>query len=544
MRYLLTLCLALSLGSCAGKNLPEPPQPINGRCGIVQDACLVGNPSGTGETAAPYGWMCLGRYGGMNDTCSVPTARIEKDEIFAGQNALEEKVKAAGPLRGFLTISDYSIVHPNCHPPDCHAILMRDSVLKMGVPEENVRVTPDFLDFMDPSYFRDTLVFNFPSAIARDLAFEELDIIRRRNNFLTVAAAGNTETNDDRRDLWYSNHPWWKTEENKPYPYWENAFAAFATGRFILAKYAKIAFDGTVVPLEGNVKCGLAKDSCYSIISSPENRRLGTSSASARLSALTFYLFQLWDTPREVVGVLNVCAEDVGDPGVDEEFGRGIVSVVCDTVQNRERRVVSSSMQVSNAASPVFAEMVGSRDVSGIMPQSLFSGQSPERFRPFYAFRGHTFRTATGHAGGRFSLGETDLFVSGGADYAPLGVRSSLLRVSRSPFAEFGTRRNLFSAGGHAVSLLGSYGYGGRNGLSVHAGHLGVRYERRFGSGALSLHAGYRRVRGTVGIPGHHLANAEPVAFADGNPEVRFSFSLGRPGSIDRTPAPTAARCC
>ena len=244
----------------------------------------------------------------------------------------------------------------------------------MGVPEENVRVTPDDFYSMDPSYFRDTLVFNFPNSIARNLLFEDLDTIRR-NNFLTVAAAGNTNTNDDRRDLWYPDHPWWITKGGPDM--WENAFAAFATGRFILAKYAKIASDGTVVPLEGNVKCGLAKDSCYSIISSPENRSFGTSSASARLSALTFYLFQLWDTPREVVGVLNVCAEDVGDPGVDEEFGRGIVSVVCDTVQNRERRVVSSSMQVSNAASPVFAEMVG----VAMSPESCRSPCSPDSRR-------------------------------------------------------------------------------------------------------------------------------------------------------------------
>ena len=69
--------------------------PVHGQCGTLQDACLLGDPSGTGDTSSPYQWTCLGRYGGTNDSCSVPTARIEADEVFAGQNALEEKVKTA-----------------------------------------------------------------------------------------------------------------------------------------------------------------------------------------------------------------------------------------------------------------------------------------------------------------------------------------------------------------------------------------------------------------------------------------------------------------
>ena len=53
MKRLLTLCLALSLGGCAGRNAPELPQPVNGRCGIMQDACLLGDPSGTGDITPP-----------------------------------------------------------------------------------------------------------------------------------------------------------------------------------------------------------------------------------------------------------------------------------------------------------------------------------------------------------------------------------------------------------------------------------------------------------------------------------------------------------
>ena len=288
--------------------------------------------------------------------------------------------------------------------------------------------------------------------------------------------------------------------------------AFLGTGKVLLAKYALQNSDGTIVPYEGNVKCGTVMEYCYSILA-PEGQDWGTSGASANLSALTFYLFQLWNTPEEVVGVLNVCTEDIGEPGIDEEFGRGIVSVVCDTVQGRERGVVADSMVVSGV-SPVMAHMTGT--------QPVLNG-----FRPLYAFRGSSSETATGYLGGQFSGGGTDLFVSGGADYAPFGVYSSLLRSSRKPFVEFGSRRSVFSRGAHTVFLLGAYGYGGGSGLSAHTGHLAARYERRFVSGVLSLHAGYRQIRGRVGIPGHREANAEPVLFTDGHPEVTFLFSVG-----------------
>ena len=153
--------------------------------------------------------------------------------------------------------------------------------------------------------------------------------------------------------------------------------------------------------------------------------------------------------------MLNVCAEDVGEPGVDEEFGRGIVSVVCDTVQNREVGVVADSMKMYNA-SPVLTQMTGNYVATRPVPQSLSAlpELSPVRFRPFYAIRGHDLRTVTGHLGGQFSVKRTDLFVSGGADYAPLGVRSSLLYAARTPFMELGARRVLFSRSAHTRFLF------------------------------------------------------------------------------------------
>ena len=141
----------------------------------------------------------------------------------------------------------------------------------------------------------------------------------------------------------------------------------------------------------------------------------------------------------------------------------------------------------------------------------------------------HTFETATGYLGGQFSLRGTDLFVSGGADYSPLGVRSSLLHTARTPFTEFGVRRNLLSSGGHRISLLGSYGYSERNSMSAHVKYVGGRYGYRFSpASALSLYAGHRSVHGSLGIPGYRRAGADVVPFTDSTPEVRLAFTLNR----------------
>ena len=334
------LCLMSLWAGCSSKARPQPPEPPaaqDGRCGYAQNHCLLGTPSDTGDTTAPYEWVCLGVYGGAETPCSVPVAALtDEDEFFAGDNDLVTRVKAAGPLKGKLVIFDPTVNDEGL----THASGMRQIVMDIGVPEENLAMTDVSNDFFVLDEWRDTLdqtlVIGHPTSYASDIGDRSL-LFMQEHDILHVAAAGNAGDAGGiwvGFDLWYPEHPWWEDKS------WANSFEAFATGKLIIATWAKVDERGNISrnfsPDDPNapVRCGLAMEYCYSV--REHSGWGGTSSAASALSALSFYLSQLWETPQEVVGVLNVCAEDIGEPGIDEEYGRGIVSVVCDTVRNRE----------------------------------------------------------------------------------------------------------------------------------------------------------------------------------------------------------------
>ena len=521
-RVLILIAMLIGAG-CAGNGpAATPPHAVDGLCGIDRGTCRIGSPVGAGGTSPPYEWSCSGQYGGTPAPCSVPHAETAEGEVFAGKNALEERLKAAGPLRGFLRIEDPTLSHPNCEPIWCHYHSMKRAAVDMGIPEENISMPPD--DYhSDPAFRAQVRVAAYPTAVLFERDWFPGIGESWHIGILHVAAAGNTAQDAIDRRLWYPDNQHWV--ENAEWRWWDTAMDSFATGRVIMAKYVVQKPDGTVEPLEQNVKCGIVGEYCYSVIHDPydsalgdlepvaETSRVGTSSASVRLASLAFYLSQLWETPQEIVHVLNVCAEDAGEPGIDEEYGRGVVAVVCDTVQQRERTAVGDSVRTSYVGSPVLDQMVRAA------PQS-------ERFRPFHAVRGWSLRTMTGYAGGSFAVHGTRLFVSGGAEYRPFGVRSSMLHDRRTPFGEIGARRRLFTNGDHGIDAAGSYGYSRAGSLSLAVARTGVRYAVHRGDGSLSVYSGLRLAYGALGIPGYQFAGARPVAFAEALPESRIDFRL------------------
>ena len=88
-----------------------------------------------------------------------------------------------------------------------------------------------------------------------------------------------------------------------------------------------------------------------------------------------------------------------------------------------------------------------------------------------------------------------------GQSYLPLGVRSSVFGSDRTPFMEFGTEQTVLEGDSYGLSLLGTYGYSGRGNIFARVAHLGAQYRHRSPHGTFSLHAGYRQIQGTIGIP-------------------------------------------
>ena len=82
--------------------------------------------------------------------------------------------------------------------------------------------------------------------------------------------------------------------------------------------------DGTVVAEYRCLMCGDTMEQCFAVEQS------GITSASApALSAAVFHLFQTYEDAEDVVHALKSCATDIGEPGVDREFGQGLVDFRC-----------------------------------------------------------------------------------------------------------------------------------------------------------------------------------------------------------------------
>ena len=334
-------------------------------------------------------------------------------------------------------------------------------------------------------------------------------------DILFVTGTGNSCATDSCGGrLWFPENDWWADKPDR----WDNLFRSFATGKFIIARYAQKDDSGNIVAAADNTDlCGHTMEYCYSVLENPRLEGVSASRAAVRLGGIAFYLFQLWDTPAEVVETLNVCAEDVGAPGPDEEFGRGIVSLVCDRVQTREVRTAVESLS-SYGVSPVVGQMLTDGQPRFYPPTSV-SVSLPLNLKPFVSF--DRYRMA-GHLGAGFTVKRTDLYLAGGSDYAPLGLRSSLIPVDRSPFVEVGAKRGL--AGG--LSALGTYGHSAGDYVTANVVNVALRYARPVAGATLSVHAGYRGVLGLMGIPGYREAGAAKVRFTTGHPEVRFSVTL------------------
>ena len=293
----------------------------------------------------------------------------------------------------------------------------------IGIPEKNIAFFPFFpntLKKFPKSLIQEARVMHIPLFVPFR---EEQTLYTEKENILFVAAAGNTYSANDDRDLWNVEHSYWQGDNMAKY---DNAFVSLNAGRTIMATSATTTEEGDIIPSELVVQCGDIAEWCFTVL--PESY---TSGASARLAAMAFYLAQLYPTAEEIVETMNVCAIDIGEPGIDREFGRGLANIVCAPVFEKE---LEAAMQVSSvtAHSPTLERMLASsKEDCGCV--SLFSSVS------------HGFGTTVGHVGMSLSGGIT---VLAGTGFAPIGVESTLFSETNL-FTEIGYKRSLFKKRDH-----------------------------------------------------------------------------------------------
>ena len=202
-----------------------------------------------------------------------------------------------------------------------------------GIADERILGTRGLLTHSSNASLRaETLVVNrsvFPAFRSEDS--EPI----ARNNIVFVGGTANVsrltvnkcdpEDMPD-RDLWRSDHSYYSCDGANNHGTYRGAMQAIATGKVLYATSADLRQDGSVEPHHRVIKCGDTMAYCFAVPRAGGNY---TSPATAKLSAAVFHLFQLYERAEDVVQALKRCTRDIGEPGVDREFGNGLVDFRC-----------------------------------------------------------------------------------------------------------------------------------------------------------------------------------------------------------------------
>lgn len=252
-------------------------------------------------------------------------------------------IKKQGGFRDTLIIGDLE-------PPDWHGSLMYATIHRIGgIPKKNIFFLREFLEpYRDDGnrglklltsgdmeeLRRATRVVHIPQTIPLRHEYDLPKIAS--NNIVFIWATGNMVGQPAKygRD-WHSLDHWFFGRDSETRQMYEDVMAIQGTGKVLAATSARVS-GNTVQPYSQVAQCGDIKEHCFTIL--PEHY---TSSASARLSAISFYLSQLFDNAEEVIEVLQTCAIDVGEHGIDREFGQGVVNLWCPQVLKKEMEIVS-----------------------------------------------------------------------------------------------------------------------------------------------------------------------------------------------------------
>ena len=276
-----------------------------------------------------------------NTAARTKKVRVTNTLRFPGLRDLIGRITDSGGHRGKLVLSELYGGEPF---ERSHAQAMHTYMKEEGVPEENIfvhgpGVTDNRLLTLDgllthpgnASLRAETLVVN-RSTLPAFLPYFT-DAIAE-HNIVLVAPTGNVDRYYENecdpedmpdRDMWNRNHSFHSCEGRDDSIY-RGAMQAIATGKALFATSADLQQDGSVEPYSRVIKCGDLGVSCFAV---PRAGGLFTSGATAKLSAAVFHLFQLYEDAEDVVRALKRCTRDIGAPGIDREFGNGLVDFRC-----------------------------------------------------------------------------------------------------------------------------------------------------------------------------------------------------------------------
>jgi len=422
----------------------------------------------------------------------LPPPPPPEPERIAGKEALGKRIEAAGGFQGMVALFDSELTD--------HGLGMRRQLMDEGVPEDRIAF-PHLTNIVALHQFEKeenadlrarTRVAHVP--LLAPFSTDKNQVVLPHNIVWSIAA-GNTHGPGIRgdRDFWRPDHAYWLANKGTSCcdNAWENHMDAFDTGKVLIATFAHRDGDGGYQSVEGVVPCGEARDACIAV-AQPLDENDGTSGASAKLAATAFYVFQLYEKAEDVVDTLKECAEDIGEPGVDYEFGLGVLSLACERVENAEVLTASSSL-VLRWDAPALEGLLHSRHGSGF--QARASRWIADRDGLPLA-----------RVGAHYRLDQLDLSLSAGRGYAPLGVGSRYAHARAAPYAAAGAGWRLFGSPGRNLSAVLSGGRGG-GALSPRTMRAGLAWRASSGDRSWSAYAGRSRVKAWVGIPGHRAVD-------------------------------------
>ena len=483
-------------------------------------------------------------------TCSVANANGQQEEIFFGQSPLSVLLNAAGGFKGKLFLHN----SPNGdHGKNMLSMLtksvpresilthedvyfFRQAPLQAGKPDPNF--SPGFYDKEERKKLEDggsVRVIHMPTVNYHmagspgTSSREGIAQILKNHDILIVCGAGNFSSGPH-LDIYQPGDPYWGSKVDfgritaKVAEYHEIK-QFFQSGHAIMAahvvkkpetlsEFAHLAYgkrseedlkrvyqnSGEYIRHPLNVRFGDLKEYGFTVLFGDWNP--GTSVASAHVAAFAFYLYQLWDTTAEVLEVMQKTAIDIGESGVDEEFGWGLINANHPIIWNRAAKRLEESLQFCLLEDVAFEQTVTAAKENLDVFHHIDSGKKEI---------GLTFRA-----------NETTMAFATGAAVSPFGLSSQFLQ-QQSTITQVGVRHRLTES----ISVVGIYGRSKHEDFSVNKGSIGAAYQKHFSdsSGNLSLYVGHRSVWGSIGFLGYRALAIAQTPFTMRMVEARASLS-------------------